>query len=183
MPEIAGQRPAAASLTRGNINENGYQLAGHTRNGRLIDLDLQRAVDSLTPALLIEPPFGEDKSAIAAEPQTLCEMYEMSFRTKEDHVEEVLNALLAKPNLASRLAELATEALRTSIYLAIDGELITDHWPGVFRRNSKRYDLPNGRLSDNAALIASINSRASAVVLRYRPLRRTCEARRSYRAY
>jgi hypothetical protein len=25
------------------------------------------------------------------------------------------------------------------------------------RRNSKRYDLPNGRLSDNAALIASIN--------------------------
>ena len=27
----------------------------------------------------------------------------------------------------------------------------------MFRRNSKRYDLPNGRLSDNAALIASIN--------------------------
>jgi hypothetical protein len=27
----------------------------------------------------------------------------------------------------------------------------------MFRRNSKRYDLTNGRLSDNAALIASIN--------------------------
>lgn len=61
-------------------------------------------------------------------------MYEMSFRTKEDHVEEVLNALLAKPNLASRLAELATEALRSSIYLAIDAELITDHWDSLDRR-------------------------------------------------
>ena len=91
--------------------ENGYQLAGHIRNGRLIDLDLQRAVDSLTPALVIEPPFREDKNASAAEPQTLREMYEISFRTKEDDIEEVLNALLAKPNLASRLAELANEAL------------------------------------------------------------------------
>jgi hypothetical protein len=27
----------------------------------------------------------------------------------------------------------------------------------VLRRNSKRYDLPNGRLPDSAALIASIN--------------------------
>src|ERR1700731_5322065 len=27
----------------------------------------------------------------------------------------------------------------------------------MFRLNSKRYDLPNGRLPDNAALIASIN--------------------------
>ena len=46
----------------------------------------------------------------------------------------MLNALLAKPNLASRLAELATEALRSSIYLAIDAELITDHWESLDRR-------------------------------------------------
>jgi hypothetical protein len=32
-----------------------------------------------------------------------------------------------------------------------------DNSAGVFRQNSKRYDLRNGRLSDNAALIASIN--------------------------
>lgn len=113
--------------------ENGYQLAGHIGNGRLIDLDLQRAVDSLTPALMIEPPFWEDKNASAAEPQTLREMYEISFRTMEDDVEEVLNALLAKPNLASRLAELATEALRSSIYLARDSDLITEHWDSLDR--------------------------------------------------
>jgi hypothetical protein len=82
---------------------------------------------------LIEPPFGEDKSASAAEPQTLREMYEMSFKTKEDGVDEVLNALLAKPNLANRLAELATEALRSSIYLAIDAELITEQWDSLDR--------------------------------------------------
>jgi hypothetical protein len=114
--------------------EGGYRLAGHIRNGRLIDLDLQRAVDCLTPALVIEPPFWEDKNASAVEPQTLREMYEISFRTKEDDVEEVLNALLAKPNLASRLAELATEALRSIMYLAIDAELVTDHWDSLDRR-------------------------------------------------
>jgi hypothetical protein len=78
--------------------------------------------------------FEEDKSASAAEPQTLREMYEMSFKTKEDGVDEVLNALLAKPNLAIRLAELAIEALRSSVYLAIDAELITDHWDSLDRR-------------------------------------------------
>jgi hypothetical protein len=60
-------------------------------------------------------------------------MYEMSFKTKEDGVDAVLNALLVKPNLAIRLAELATEALRSSIYLAIDAELITDHWDSLDR--------------------------------------------------
>jgi len=77
--------------------ENGYQLAGHIPNGRLIDLELQRAVNSLTPALVIEPPFREDTNSSAAEPQTLREMYEISFRTKEDDVDKGVKARQMMP--------------------------------------------------------------------------------------
>lgn len=124
-------------LVSGNLHrislrrENEYWLAGHIRNDQLIDLDLQRAVDNLTPALVIEPPFWRHKDVSAENLQTLREMYDISFKSKDDGIEEVLNALVGKPNLAERVIELTSEALRSSIYLAIDAALITNDWDSL----------------------------------------------------
>ena len=107
---------------------NGYFLAGEIRNGQAMDVDLRRAVDCLTPAVVIEPPFPESNNASVAQLSTLRDMYKISLEIEEDGVAVVLDALLARSEFAGRIAELATEALRGRIYLAIDIELITGQW-------------------------------------------------------
>lgn len=88
---------------------DGYRLASHVRAGPCSEIDLQAAVDLLTPKLVIEPPkFGSAAAAAITANSPLRDFYAVELKVRGDVPEGLLDALQARPEHFDRLIELAT---------------------------------------------------------------------------
>lgn len=107
------------------------------------DLDLRRAVDLLTPTLAFRPLSSYLIDERETEnPQKLRDFFAIDLTAREGGATELLGRLRSRPQHAPRLLQLSNEALRSTIHLARDAEMITEEWDSVER------GLPS--IADNA---------------------------------
>ena len=125
----------SANLHRLNLRRvDRFRFAMQMRDGGAIDLDLRCAVDLLTPTLAIKKPYVHSGEQRPEEPFELRHFYSVNLTVGENGAEELLEALLQHKAMNSRLLQLTNEALRSTICLAVDAELITANWDELENR-------------------------------------------------
>lgn len=111
-------------------SKNDHYLPNRLIIDNLLNLEISDAVDALTPYLKIEPRstwrmFQHEEETEDSEPENLRDFYSRSLRVDHDRaVTQIGGALLNAPDYAVRVFELINVALKNSIYLAQDAELI-----------------------------------------------------------
>jgi SIR2-like domain len=123
-------------LTRSNIErarlrrtDNLYEVAQSLRRGSLLDLDIRKGVEALTPHLMIESPWPGEVAE--GSQQKLRDLYRTSLTVGSiDEVGQVAEALGLAPH-ARRICEAAGAALRSTVATARDAELIEDQWDSL----------------------------------------------------
>ncbi len=129
-------RRAWQLLSRSNIERtrlrghNLYELAQSLRRGPLLDLDLRKGVDALTPHLKIEPPWSGTEVA-GGLPERLRDLYRTALTVGPiEEVGQVAEALAATDYIR-RICETAGAALKSTVATARDAGLIEDQWDSL----------------------------------------------------
>ncbi|MHB8286678.1 MAG: SIR2 family protein, partial [Caulobacteraceae bacterium] len=119
-------------------SNNGYFLAQRFKTGPHLDLDVQDAVNALTPHLVVEAPRHHPEFELFEEgspppdPQTLKDIFHRTLSVRgQEGLSETKTALLAEKGQIARAVDLLNSALRSSLLLAIDAELITPKFDAV----------------------------------------------------
>lgn len=120
-------------LTQSNIERsrlrqvNLYHLAQSLHEPSLLDLDLRKGIDALTPHLKVEPPWSGSQVSETA-PEKLRDLYHTSLTVGlMEEVWRIADALVLTKHV-SRICEVAGAALKATFAAASDAEMIEDQW-------------------------------------------------------
>jgi hypothetical protein len=162
-------------------SENAYQLAQSLRQTPVLDLDLRRGVNALTPHLSLEAPWLGSES-LDRPPERLRDLYYMSLSVGSADEAQQVSEVLAKSDEVRRICELASAALGSIVATAIDAELIVDGWdyldysvPSVEQHDQNNFHdgvvhLVNLLVRLLPALIATDHARAAALAADWRDM-------------